>query len=145
MKDKLQAVASWFFTCFGITMIGMSLLVVPENAFAQSAGSCDSICCTSCGGTTDCIKSTDPVYTCWMTCKSNCDNCVSKCNGDTTCEAKCKGDAGAGNFNTGPLCNVVACLCTVMPCSDDICYNAPGCAKNCVCFLPAGTTKCKCK
>lgn len=110
MIDKLQTAASWFFICFGVTMVGVSILVVPPNAFAQEPGSCGSNCCVACGGPTDCqnLNAGSDAYKCWNQCKIDCENCVLNCGGDSSCQAKCKGNS---LWLSGPCPNDPVTIC----------------------------------
>ena len=48
--SRLEALSAWLFTCLGIVFLGVSILVVPQKAFAQGGGSCNTACCGGCFG-----------------------------------------------------------------------------------------------
>ena len=47
---KLEALSPWLFFCLGVVFLGVSILVVPQKAFAQDGGSCSDACCGGCYG-----------------------------------------------------------------------------------------------
>lgn len=81
MKATLQALASWFCTCLGITLIGCGVLVVPERAFADWVSDCQNGCCKACFGEETC----DTLSSCYLDCTQACFACAESCNYDTTC------------------------------------------------------------
>jgi hypothetical protein len=71
---RLEAVAAWFFNCLGVTLLGVSVLVVPANAFAD-AGGCEV-----------CIPGSEGYDQCVADC---CNGSSGGCNGDPTCVSEC--------------------------------------------------------
>lgn len=83
---RLEAVAAWFFTCLGITLLGCSILVVPEKAFADHwTKDCQEACCYSCYPNEECGYSNE----CYMSCMSACSECASACNENQSCIDEC--------------------------------------------------------
>src|SRR5438552_1668822 len=68
--NRLETLASWLFTCLGIVLTAVSVLVVPANAFADPGSECAAAC-----------SSTDPA------CFGDC--CATLCDGDAMCIAEC--------------------------------------------------------
>ncbi len=83
--SRLESLASWFFTCLAITLLGGSILVVPQQAFADGYSDCAAACCTACFGGDTC----DTFSSCYLDCTSPCFDCVTACKGDKSCEAAC--------------------------------------------------------
>src|SRR5437879_678654 len=100
MKDKLQALASWVFVCFGITMIGVSILVVPANAFADEYDPCRDACCEAAkaaGGECDTMKNKS-----YMDCLGECFDCVNNCGSNEACKAACAQQQTPGCLSASP-------------------------------------------
>jgi hypothetical protein len=107
---RLEALAAWFFSCLGIVLLGVSILVVPANAFADAGSDCINLCTVECGADKNCYNS----------CVGGC--CATACSGDPVCGEQCCNAACMGD----PTC-MNACLaaqgkfCNVKPvydCSD---------------------------
>jgi len=84
---RLETVASWFFTCLGVTLLGVSILVVPASAFADGGGG-DSSCTDACR-----LPYPDPSpeqYDCFRVC------CGGECGSDSACYTSCC-QAACGN------------------------------------------------
>ena len=121
MKMKLvEAFSAWFFTLLGVMLLGGSVLVVPERAFAFGPSNCTDACCAT----------WQPGLTCNVYdphtahCITACDDCQAGCGGDTGCELDCL---------TPPiLIDCRAARCNVMPgrcapvCGGEFCDLAPG-------------------
>ncbi|MBI2805191.1 MAG: hypothetical protein HYX68_09465 [Planctomycetes bacterium] len=137
---RLETVTGYFFACLGFVLAGVSILVVPADAFADyteqckicqgnpDPEACSITCCgTSCGN--------DGV--CWTAC------CKDACGGDTTCENNCKAAApsckshsvcnsGCGARTPGSCASIVLELCSET--SDPTPCSLCGCTDN-----PMGT------
>jgi hypothetical protein len=139
---RLEAWAAWFFSCLGTVLLGVSVLVVPADAFADG-GSCSYYdCYMKCSGNQACIDTCaveccadfceGKGEECWGTCCSSAcggsgnscyDNCVAQGKSDCTDKSKCT------------PCN--------FPC-DDVCFGSGSCGPNfCICNKASGS-KCKC-
>ena len=75
---KLNAVGSWFFTCLGITLLGLTILVLPADVLADAGSDCYSGCAGFSGSD-------------FTNCVNNC--CQYKCGSDTTCFNNCAAEA----------------------------------------------------
>ena len=85
--SRLSAVGSWFFTCLGITLLAVSILVVPADVFADAG----SDCWTGCNNQT--------VYP-YDTCVAKC--CATRCGPDTTCYNNCVAGGCQLQYSTNP-------------------------------------------
>lgn len=99
---RLNSLASWFFTCLGITLLIVAALAAPENVFADTGSDCAAGCQTACGS--------DP--NCYNWCIANC--CA--CGTDQTCYNNCVGVAcnqgnGYCKFDTKTNCHGVDRTC----------------------------------
>jgi hypothetical protein len=100
---RLDGLLSWFFTCLGIVLVGVSILVVPQDAFAAYNGECSG---------------TDDPQTC----------CAIFCAGDSNCIGICCGDACTGK---DPSCTA-DCYAGVVKCASKTCdLGQGGCAADC--------------
>lgn len=93
---RLEAVAAWLFTCLGITLLGISVMVVPAKAFADAGSDCQ----TKCGSDTTCLGnccfgSCGTDYTCTYNC------CQSACSNDSKCIEACGNQANCANCSLG--------------------------------------------
>ena len=82
---KLEALSPWPFFCLGVVLLGVSILVVPQTAFAQGGGSCSVVCCDGCYGTGTC----DYSGSCYTACYGGCNSCVTECAGNQSCIDMC--------------------------------------------------------
>jgi hypothetical protein len=149
------ALASWFFTCLGMTLLGVSILVVPKEAFA------DSGCYIQCYENTPACASctTDPNSQQCMACKSTCCLtcqggdpsalaicCQNACGSDEACLANCATNATlaqcpANCNNTCP--NLPFNLCNLTPMTS--CFqNSVGGCDLCGCIQNIAKQKCYC-
>jgi hypothetical protein len=141
---RLEAWAAWLFSCLGIVMVGVSILVVPADAFADAGSACADKCDTECGSDTACYNA-----------------CIEKCCVETYCwegpfgdiicssleleecmaqkKDVCNGPPVNDCSNNGKGCFYHA---TNMECTGD-CYKDLIPCRACVC-QPAGATTCKC-
>jgi hypothetical protein len=72
---RLEAAVAWCFSCLGVVLLGVSILVVPSHAFADSGSECAETCKN--------YKGTSGYGTCVGGC------CSSKCSGDPVCGEEC--------------------------------------------------------
>jgi len=132
---RLQAVAAWFFSCFGAVLLGASIWLVPTNAFADG-GSVGEECAY------ECLDSEDPACTQYC-CEAGCgedpgcfDECMAVvigCSGSPSCDtpanpctAKSQPCPFTEPFNvhcgqSTPRNNCEACKCRARPSSDVDC------------------------
>src|SRR5436190_913790 len=93
---RLEGVGAWFFTSLGAVLLGLSILVVPSNAFADppfpppEGTSCENYCAQYCS-----MPNSDPdcanggagcVYNCYAAQGANCtatDGCAKGCAANT--------------------------------------------------------------
>jgi hypothetical protein len=141
---RLEAAAAWFFTNLGILLLVASILVVPDNLFADSG----SDCVTSC-------QSNPYYYNCIAACcQSKClppgaepctnDCCKSACGTDVNCFTNCSTFAiGCENgldyckgFGTQALCETKPndCWMTLKDCQ--CLWNNNDTAPKCKCRVP---------
>jgi hypothetical protein len=120
----LQAAMGWFFTWLGFGFMGLSILVVPQNAFADYMTDCSDACCTACFGTETC----DPMSSCHMSCNGDCQLCAANCKDEGTCiqdclnqTKKCASDAKfCQTLNDPTICRGNADTCLMGECK---CYQ----------------------
>ena len=96
---RVQSLLAWFSTTLGVTLLGVTVLIAPEQVFADTTSDCSAACCTGCfgGGTCDTLAS------CWTTCQGNCTVCAMMCGSDTTCQALCYTTARSGQCPDDPV------------------------------------------
>ncbi|MBI2805189.1 MAG: hypothetical protein HYX68_09455 [Planctomycetes bacterium] len=85
---RLETVTGYFFACLGFVLAGVSILVVPADAFGDyTKGTCS-----------DCQTASDPSACSIACCGSACsgddgtcagDCCTDACGMDATCQANC--------------------------------------------------------
>jgi hypothetical protein len=136
--SALKAVSGWFLTWLGFGLLGLSILLVPQDAFADYTGQCSicnqnptcgQTCCeTACGSDTACWKTC-----CADVCGASSGDCYDECTQNKICEGpeclnalKCIYDAGCVNG---------ADYCKQMT-------NSANC-RDCACVV-AGAADCKC-
>ena len=107
--NRLEATASWLFTCLGIALAAVSILVVPANAFADPGTVCGAdcsagdatfygnCCATECADDPDCIAGC-----CGATCGADQD-CYNAC----VAQAQTPGCAGDACDTPGKKCSLV--------------------------------------
>jgi hypothetical protein len=83
--NRLESLTARFCTTLGVALLAVSVLVVPEKAFADAASDCSVACCEGCFSTDTC----DTLSSCWTNCQGLCTVCESACGSDTTCQAMC--------------------------------------------------------
>lgn len=66
---RVEAAAAWFFTCLGITLLAVGILVIPAEVFADSGD--------------DCVAQCGDDESCMLTC------CQTACSGDPACVVTC--------------------------------------------------------
>jgi hypothetical protein len=93
---RIEAAAAWFFINLGIVLLGVSILVVPPNLFADTGSSCASLCNAQCGSDS----------TCFSSCTGQC--CGTTCNGDNTCMQTCCTSACGTNSTCIQNCDAAA-------------------------------------
>ncbi len=144
---KLEALSAWLFFCLGVVFLGVSILVVPQRAFAQGGASCTSVCCSGCFSEPTCSES----GSCYTTCYAGCTQCVSYCNGDQGCIDNCYAGWYSNPSGTN-MCLGAACYQGITGCIVDPCTNSnSGCNKlgplscgACICQIEPGFTNCYC-
>lgn len=82
--SRLEVVGSWFCTCLGMVLLGLSILVIPGNAFADAGGDCYNSCLGDPGCTAVCCATACPNQ---PTCHADC--CEGACGGNDTCLDMC--------------------------------------------------------
>ncbi len=103
---KLEGMAAYFFTCLGINFLVCSILVVPEDAFADHwIEPCQNACCDSCFPNEDCDKGSE----CYMNCVSPCLTCGADCNEDPGCIDGCVAQAKK-RCDGDSVCRTQSCL-----------------------------------
>lgn len=128
--NRLEFLSAWFFTTLGVALLAVSVLVVPEKAFADANSDCSAACCTGCFGSGSC----DTMSSCWMSCQGSCTGCEAGCGSNTACQALCLTTARAGQCPTnscGTACENPGGKCVIngLP---DICVWSPG-KSSCTC------------
>lgn len=120
---RLEALAAWFFSCLGIVLLGVSILVVPANAFADAGSDCINLCTVECGADKNCYNS----------CVGGC--CATACSGDPVCGEQCCNAACMGD----PTC-LNACLAA----QGGICNGPPvnDCSQGMQCFYSVDKQEC---
>src|SRR5262249_9459124 len=106
---RLNAMASWLFTCLGITLLGVSILVVPADVFADAGDNCYAGCSTM-------YPSGGPSYN---SCVASC--CGSNCGSDSTCYNNCV--AGDCELQYGTDQNGLSGCCTAVCNGDQLCVD----------------------
>jgi len=128
VKTRLETLGAYLLFGFGLNLLLASILIVPQNAFADSGCSCP------CGFNCDASLGGDPGS---QKCKDCLDFC---CNGDNSCEANCYlyyAPTGAT-----VVCN--GCTTTCRPCSGFFeCLLGP-CAGSCTGTAVTCPTGCGC-
>lgn len=125
---RFEAALSWFFTCLGVTLLGVSILAVPAEAFATSGFSCWDFCGADAGCLTNCCNSQcGPDTECYnycaapppAQCKPKCidSQCYYRVDLEPKQRNRCTQD---GDFNP-PFKNV--CKTNVNGCHACICYR----------------------
>ncbi len=127
---KVEALSAWLFFCLGLVLLGLSILAVPQNAFAQSGGDCSTVCCNSCYPSGSCNMSS----ACYTDCYAVCDQCVTECQGNQSCINACYATAG-DDVNCMNNCMTINCM--LAPCEVGVGCNAERNGADC--------TGCKCK
>ncbi len=111
--SRFIAFNSWFFTCLGITLLGVSILVVPADAFADAGSSCYSIC------NQPPYNANDAAYNACV--GSMC--CPSECGGSgNSCFNSCVGEACQLKYANDPN-GLSTCCQTVCGSNTNDCYN----------------------
>jgi hypothetical protein len=119
--SRLFAFASWFFTCLGITLLGVSILVVPAEAFADAGSNCYS----QCNGLTG----------------SAYDGCIAGC-----CQSQCGGVTGSACYYN---CACEACHLKyqgdpngLSDCYKAVCGTDQNCLANCLANTNVDSPQC---
>lgn len=142
---RLETMAAWFFTCLGTALLGVSILVVPPNLFADTGSECGSTCGGECGGDMNCY------YSCVGAC------CAGACQGDSSCQQSCCEIACGGDQTCLDQCNAAQKQCwNANNRCDTGCFTQGTCSKthtgctaaktgckDCICRLIGGI-ECKC-
>lgn len=140
---KLEALSPWFFFCLGVVFLGVSILVVPQKAFAQDGGSCSDACCGGCYGAP---PPCNTLGSCYTGCYSGCSACVTACDGNQTCIDMCYATWYDQEINCMDDCELATCLLPPCPPGPDLntglCNRNTGCG-NCKC-MPNGAGGCTC-
>ena len=100
---RVESLTAWFCTTLGVTLLGVTFLIVPEKLFADYVSDCSAACCTGCFGTGTC----NTLSTCWSDCQGVCTACELMCGGNPTCQALCLTAAETGqcpNNGSGTAC-----------------------------------------
>jgi hypothetical protein len=124
--SRFVAFLGWFFTCLGITLLGVSILVVPGEAFADPGSDCYGAC-KNASDSGACVAGC-----CQQLCGSNSNdrynNCVAEAN-----SLLCPNAGGCDNGCAGNNCIKMKCDPTKIECKCDADeYNA-NCSKYCAC------------
>ena len=119
MKPRFQIMAAYLLNGLGVTLLLTSILVAPQNAFAESG------CVCSCGSSCDPSQGGDPNGTACQSCLNSCGSdiiavnccqyycenasdpyscstqcCSTYCGSDMNCQALCSAGSCSGCTNT---------------------------------------------
>lgn len=145
----IETFSAWFFTLFGVLLIGLSVLVAPDRLFAKGfdGDPCTESCCWAMFGTTACT-SNDPAFT---PCVSDCKTCVGNCGCDQGCidncsaqVKQCPGDDCEKYDGQEPLCFLQWQVNGSCDGLNTFCNKINGCLA-CRCVKVVGSPNCKCK
>src|SRR5438552_3345140 len=133
---RFQAVIGWFFMCFGLALLGLSVLIVPGTAFAQDS-SCQDTCCNVWYFGTTCDTSDPNVLACTT--------CCNGCMGDLACITNCqspKDCVGGDTCDTNGKCANQWDLYMVCDGTHPPCDNGTDCT---YCYCGQLSKNCKCR
>lgn len=96
---RVESLTAWFCSTLGVTLLGVTVLIVPEQVFADANSDCSAACCTGCFGTGTC----NTLASCWTNCQGTCTACEYMCGSNATCKAQCLTNARATNCPSDAL------------------------------------------